>query len=109
MELALAKTKNKDHSEVQFLRGKVRELTKQVRTLEKQLTRYGRMEHAFNDAQEAIQEAERIIEEVMLPKSAERSDPCDKCEDGEMVIKFEFPELNKKIYVCTVCGTTRGK
>lgn len=108
MRLELAKTKNKDHSEVQFLRGKVRELTKQVRTLEKQLTRYNRMEHAFNDAQEAIQEAERIIEEVM-PKTSERVDPCDKCDHGEMVIKFDFPELNKKIYVCTDCGASRGK
>lgn len=108
METQLAKTKNKDHSEVNFLRGKCRELEKRVRQLEKQLTKYHKMQHIFDDTHEQLVEFEKAMEEL-TPTKQERVDPCDNCSDGEMVIKFDFPEMNKRIYECMSCGKTRSK
>lgn len=105
----VAKGKNMHKSDVEFYRGKCRELEKRVRQLEKQLTTYHKMQHIIDDAHESLMEVEKVMTELIPKEKSERVDPCDKCEHGEMVIKFDYPELNKKIYACTSCGATRSK
>lgn len=113
METILAKTKGKDHSELEFLRGKVRMLEKQVRTLEKQvrqsekqITRYQRVQHLVDDAHETLLEISEFLPNLESPKPVVFN--CG-CGTGDMVLKFDYPELNKKIYQCTGCGCTKSE
>lgn len=97
--------KKRDKDGLEFYKGKVRQLTKRVQQLERQLTRYQRTQHLVDEAHEILLE----INETLAPVEAvEKKDLCTACNEGEMVLKFEFVELKKKIYQCTACGRTEG-
>jgi hypothetical protein len=90
----MAKTKNKNHSEIESLRGYVRELEKTVRSQQKQLRQYEKYDRSQDD--EVSKDSEDThLEKVLLTK------PCTECGKGHVI---ETLEIMGKIYgTCNVC------
>lgn len=79
----MSRSKNKNRSEVEYLKGEVRRLKKQLRQSEKQ----------------PVQEETQEVEEV------ETKAVCPKCKEGH--IKHVISILNKDIFECTECDFRR--
>lgn len=74
----MSKTKQRGHSEVENLRGYVRELEKQVRSMQKQLRQYEKYEQQGQD-NEVASDTEDTFIEVKLTKD------CDSCGKSKLV------------------------
>lgn len=79
----MGKTKNKNKSEVEFLRGEVRRLKRQVKQLE-------RTAHFFETA---------IVEEA--PVEVKKVRHCNNCGKGVMA---EFEIMDRVFATCGTCG-----
>lgn len=87
----MSKTQNKNHSEVEHLRGQVKKLKAENRNLKKRLKEFERWEHVYQDAMLESEEIEVI---------ADRIDKCPKCDIGELnYFNFVHTELLK----CNKC------
>lgn len=81
----MGKSRNKNHSEVQFLRGRIKELEKELKYFRRQ-----------------AREHEEIIDDVISDTEFELIgvNRCQKCRKGVVqVFDFIFAELHK----CTTC------
>lgn len=92
----MAKTKQKNRSELEAMRGYVRELEKQVRSMQKQLRQYEKYEQTSQD--EVIQtDSEDTYVELKFSKH------CDECGKGKIVETLNLGP--RGIYgECGVCG-----
>jgi len=74
----MAKTRNRTHSEVESLRGYVRELEKSVRSLQKQLRQYEKYEQRTQDVEVDTSSEDTFIEKKLTME-------CVSCGKGKMV------------------------
>lgn len=89
----MGKTKNKNHSELEGLRGYCRELEKENRSLRKELRRYEKYEQHGQDT-EVSGDSEDTME--IKPKLT-------KCEDCGKGYYKEFEIMNKVYGTCGTC------
>ena len=93
--------KTKDRSELEHLRGIIRDLEKQNRQLRSKLKQYEKSKHIYHDV---ITDYKDILEkDVELEKEAPKKKTyyCEKCHSG---IMEQFEILNKTIGTCNSCG-----
>jgi hypothetical protein len=92
----LAKTKQKNRSEIEAMRGYVRELEKEIRSLRKQLRSYEKYEQTSQD--ESIQtDTEDTHVELKF------SIPCSDCGKGKMIETLNLG-IRGIFGECGVCG-----
>lgn len=87
--------KNKSHSEVEHLRGLVKELKKENAQLRRQLKDAGKYQHQYEDVLEnnILEESkEEVIEKVAW---------CPSCTKGKLQHKISI--LDKDIFECDQC------
>lgn len=95
----MGKVKNKEGSEIRYLQGEVRRLSKVIRHLESQLKSHRRHEHLFEvsqDDKDAVADCEDTIDVSIAIR----------CEGDEGCFKGVFTEIHiaDKIYgKCTTC------
>ena len=91
----MGKVKNKSHSELEHLRGLVKELKKENGQLRRQLKEAGKYQHQYEDVLE-----NSLLDEVkdeVIPKVAD----CPKCFDGSLSLTIELND--KDIFSCSSC------
>ena len=94
----MGKSKQKNGSEVEYLRGYCRELEKTVRSLKKELRRF---EKYGTDSQDT--EVSRDSEDTDTDLEILMSKPCTYCGKGKIV---ETLRIHDKVYGrCNVCET----
>ncbi len=93
----MGKTKNKSHSEIEYLRGLVKELKKENGQLRRQLKESTKLGHMYEDVVEEYEEliAEQEVEEVI--KVAR----CPECHAGALNLVLDLND--KDIYACGSC------
>lgn len=92
----MAKTKNKNRSEIEAMRGYTRELEKEIRSLRKLLRNYEKYEQTSQD-----EEYDRNDEDTFIEMKF--SKPCLDCGKGTVVETLNLG--HRGIYgECAVCG-----
>lgn len=93
----MGKVKNKSHSEVEHLRGMVKELKKENGQLRRQLKESTKLKHFYDDVKDEYEEyvAEEVVEEIQ--KVAD----CPKCFSGKLNLTLELND--KDIFSCNDC------
>jgi len=91
----LGKVKNKSHSELEHLRGLVKELKKENGQLRRQLKEAGKYQHQYEDVLENSLLDE--VKEEVIPKVAN----CPKCFEGALNLSIELND--KDIFSCNSC------
>lgn len=96
----MAKLKNKSHSEVEHLRGLVKELKKENGQLRRQLKEATKLKHHYDDVVDEYEEyvAEEEKQEAVIKKAAR----CTECHEGTLNVLLDFDD--KDIYQCNSCG-----
>lgn len=89
----MGKVKKTNHSEVRYLKGKIRELNKEVRNLRKQLSYHKKHEHFFVDNEEEIEDTEEVSE-------VETGIDCIHCGKGKYK---EFEIMGRVFGTCPIC------
>lgn len=91
----MGKTKRKNHSEIEHLRGITREYEAEIRRLRKQLRQYEKYDRQdYSD--EEIKDSEETYPNLKLTQD------CSNCGKGKLV---ETLEIQNKIYgTCNHCG-----
>lgn len=94
----MSKSRNKNHNEVEYLKGRVKELEKENKSLKQKLKRLEKREHLVED----ISQDEEIMTDSedtyrQLPKLTK----CDDCFKG---VFEEFEIMDKIIGTCNICG-----
>jgi hypothetical protein len=90
----MAKTKRKNHSELESMRGYVRQLEAEIRSLQKQLRQYEKYEQKGQDSEIQTDTEDTYVEQKF-------SIPCLDCGKGRMV---ETLEIRGNLYgTCPVC------
>lgn len=92
--------KKRDKSELEYYRGKCRELEKRIRQLEKQLTSYEKNKHIYNDVIHDYEEiiAQQVEVEELTTKKKQK---CPECFKGDL---DEFEIMNKVFGTCNSCS-----
>jgi formamidopyrimidine-DNA glycosylase len=96
--------KKRTHSETEFLRGRVKELSTENRSLKRQL---GRSSKAIKQFENFLgeDEAEEQLEDQKIEESVLRKDSCPKCSSElESVVVG-----NRKLFMCTSCNYRMSK
>ncbi len=91
----MGKVKNKSHSELEHLRGLVKELKKENGQLRRQLKDAGKYQHQYEDVIENSileQTQEEVVENVAY---------CPSCNKGKLQHKISI--LDKEIFECDQC------
>jgi cell division FtsZ-interacting protein ZapD len=91
----LGKVKNKSHSELEHLRGLVKELKKENGQLRRQLKDAGKYQHQYEDVVENSLLDE--VKEEVIPKVAN----CNSCYKGKLQVVFSMED--RIIYECDQC------
>lgn len=92
----MGKVKNKSHSELEHLRGLVKELKKENAQLRRQLKDASKYQHQYEDVIEndILEETEaEVVEKVAL---------CPDCGKGGLNLKLTL--LDRDYYECNVCS-----
>ena len=85
----MSKTKQRERSEVEHLRGKIRELESENRQLRKRLKRLDKQSHLYEDIIDAV------AEEIEVP-----SNNCEKCKNGVLqTVDLKYA----RFVVCQTC------
>lgn len=92
-------TKKKSHSEVEFLRGEIRNLKAQIKHLKKFVSRKEKREHLFQDFEETEMET-LLKEEIQERGEVIRSLKCPNCKEPLDAIN-EGGKIT--IYICPDC------
>jgi hypothetical protein len=92
----MSKTPRKTKSEVEHLRGQVRELERLVRSLQQQLRQYEKYEQKSQD-EELVTDNEDTFPSSFRVK-------CDSCGKGTF---DEYEIMGKVIGTCNICGERR--
>lgn len=98
-EPTLSKTPRKTRSEVEHLRGHIRELESENKSLKRRLRQYEKRENLYENNKEEI-------EEVLTSKALEETNPSKlkKCDDCGKGAYEEFEIMEKVFGTCNVCG-----
>lgn len=91
----MSKTPRKTKSEVEHLRGYVRELERLVRSLQQQLRQYEKYEQKSQD-EEIVTDTEDTFPSLKVK--------CDSCGKGTF---DEYEIMGKIIGTCNICGERR--
>lgn len=92
----MAKTKNKNHSELESLRGYCRELEKNVRSLQKQLRQFEKYEQRnAQDSETATDTEDTYVEKKFTVM-------CSSCEKNKMVETLDLG--SRGLYGECICG-----
>lgn len=98
--------KNKERSEVEFLRGQNKALRTEIRQLKRDLARHQKRQHELEDREEELQEMfeEQTVSE--MPHEVQTKTACLKCGSGGL----ETIDLGiRTIIKCTNCGNRETK
>lgn len=87
----MSKTRRRESSEVEHLRGKVRELEKENRHLKKHVKKLDRQSHFYDDL------VDSLAEEIESPSKSEK---CTSCKTGTLKI---LDLKHVKYEVCDKC------
>lgn len=93
----MAKLKNKSHSELEHLRGSVRELKKENGQLRRQLKDATKLKHHYDDV---VDEYEEYVAEEEK-KEIQKVVKCVQCFTGNLNLVMDLND--KDIYVCNSC------
>ena len=96
--LCLSKSKQKNRSELEHLRGIVREYEKEIRSLRKQVRSFEKYEQVSQD-----EEVSTSSEDTYPDKEIVLSKDCDSCGKGKVIQTLEI--MGKVYGTCNVCGT----
>jgi predicted nuclease with TOPRIM domain len=96
-------TRSKDRSEVEYLRGRVKELQSENRNLKKQLSRKEKREHQYEDLEEKLKEVELEEETEVFQEAARIKCPKCKGEIGQVAIGTRL------LLKCESCGHRESK
>lgn len=92
-------SRSKEKSEVEHLRGLVRQLKSELRNLKKSMARKQKREHLLDDVEE--REAELLLKETLEEKEVvSKKETCPKCR-GKLDI---IDGARIKIYICSDCS-----
>lgn len=92
----MSKSKRKNRSETEHIRGYIRELEKEIRSLRGQLKQYEKYERSQDS--ETARDREDTFPSLEVPKLTK---PCESCGKGTVI---ETLEIMGKIYgTCNVC------
>jgi archaellum component FlaC len=89
----MGKTPRKTRSEVEHLRGRVRELEKLVRSLQQQVRQYEKYEQVVGQDEEQATDTEDTFPSHKIK--------CDSCGKGAL---DEYEIMGRVIGTCNVCG-----
>jgi predicted nucleic acid-binding Zn ribbon protein len=92
----LGKVKNKSHSELEHLRGLVKELKKENGQLRRQLKDAGKYQHQYEDVVE-----NNILKDIE-PEVVHKIANCPECHKGSLDLKLTI--MDKDYYECDVCS-----
>lgn len=85
----MSKTRNKSHSELEYLRGRVKKLESELRRCKKQLKHFERRTHHY----------EGLVDDIS-DEISEKREVCQECGKGTMVVyDFKFVKVTK----CDTC------
>lgn len=93
----MSKLKNKSHSELEHLRGSVRELKKENGQLRRQLKDATKLKHHYDDVVEDYEEYVAKEEKEEIQKVAK----CPSCDRGSLDLLIELND--KDIFKCNSC------
>ena len=99
----MGKTKNKNRSEIEHLRGENKELLKQVKSLKQRLKQLEKREHLIEDNPPQDIEFSTDNEDTMYHPHL-KAIPCDDCGKGTFI---EYEIMGKIIGTCGVCGNRK--
>lgn len=96
-------SKKRDRSEVEHLRGVVKNQRSLIKHLKKEVGRSQKREHRVEDLEEIL--AEEMLEEQHQEKEYVKDDKCPQCKT-----KVELVDLGpKKLIICQSCGYRKTK
>lgn len=90
----MSKTKQKNRSEAEALKGYIRELEKQVRSLRSQVKSYEKYDRSQDEEQ--YDDSEDTIPDLKFTKN------CSECGKGKLIETFSFS--NNTYGTCNHCG-----
>lgn len=93
----MAKLKNKSHSEVEHLRGLVKELKKENGQLRRQLKESTKLKHHYDNIVDEYEEYVAEEKEEEIQKVAK----CPKCFEGNLNLVMDLND--KDIFACSSC------
>ena len=97
LRYSLSKSKQKNRSETEHLRGIIREYEKEIKSLRKQLRQFEKYEQNSQDEEVATSSEDTYPDkEVLLTKD------CDNCGKSKMVQTLEI--MGKVYGECSLCG-----
>lgn len=94
----MSKSQRKTHSEVEHLKGKIKEQEKLIRSLQKQLKQLEKREHLVDNL---IQDTETSRDSEDTYRELPKAVRCDDCGKGILV---EYEIMNKVFGTCNICG-----
>lgn len=92
-------TKKKSHSEIEFLRGEVRQLKAEIKRLKKDTSRKDKREHLYEDLED-LQAESLMQEEVEERGEVFKNLKCPNCKEALDVINEGGKII---IYICPDC------
>lgn len=95
----MAKLKNKSHSEVEHLRGIVKELKKENGQLRRQLKESTKLKHFYDDVKDDYEEY--VAEEETSTEQIQKVAKCPSCFSGDLNLVLDLND--KDIFVCSEC------
>lgn len=93
-EFNIGKVKQKDHNELRYLKGIIRDLQKENRSLRKELAYHKKHQHQYEESLEETEEEKLEIDTI------KNGVTCDNC--GKGILK-EFEIMGKIFGTCPVC------
>ena len=97
----MGKVRNKNHDEVRYFRGVIRDLQKQIRQLQRQLKYQDKWQHIVEENKEELIELLKAKEDVPEIK---KKIACVSCVEGYY---DEFMLLDRLYGTCDNCGTRK--
>lgn len=97
----LGKIRNKNHDEVRYYKGVIRDLQKQIRQLQRQLKYHDKRQHIVDENKEELIELLKQKEDVPEIK---KKIACVNCVEGYY---DEFMLLDRLYGTCNHCGTRK--
>ena len=92
----MSKSRKKTHSEVEHLKGIIKEQKKIIRSLESKLKQLERREHHFEDSAQDTEAATDSEDTYRVLRTS-----CSDCGKGTF---DEFEIMNKTFGTCNICG-----
>lgn len=95
----MSKLKNKSHSELEHLRGIVKELKKENGQLRRQLKESTKLKHHYDNI---VDEYEEYVAEEETTEQLVKVANCPECFTGKLNLVLDLPD--KDIFACSNCS-----